>query len=356
MSIDFSCSCGQQYRVKEEFAGRTTTCKKCGSKVTVPKPALDPMGDLGSLLDEELGPAGSSPSVAAEDSATPLCPACDAKLPKGGRLCLQCGFDTTTGKLLETAGAATVAAHNTDSLWSGPLRLLLGTGISGMGAILGGLVWAAVALMTGFQFGWIAIAVGAAAGGGMAAAFAGQGGGPIAGAISAGMALVGVVLGKIFIVVWLLMPLLTGDLGAFSFKREFLAATIADEAMQERGVALDDPEYDRAYEAHYQDALRALEEVDDEEIDRRMLEVTEEMRREAELAVQQPPPADGNDEVDEQDPPERLTAHVEDFEPQAEEASALGLLFSSLFHPLELLFVLLAMGTAFKLGSGYAGS
>jgi hypothetical protein len=36
MAISFECSCGKQFTVKEEFAGKRTKCPACGAALTVP--------------------------------------------------------------------------------------------------------------------------------------------------------------------------------------------------------------------------------------------------------------------------------------------------------------------------------
>ncbi len=101
MPIDFSCqSCGQSYRVKDEFAGRTTKCRKCSQPVTVPEPAppeLEPLGALGSLLDDELGSEPVRAVAAAAPGPTMSCPSCSAVMPAAATLCVQCGYDIATG-------------------------------------------------------------------------------------------------------------------------------------------------------------------------------------------------------------------------------------------------------------------
>ena len=45
---------------------------------------------------------------------------------------------------------------------------MIGVGLSGAGALLGAFVWALIAIITGFEIGWIAWGVGFCAGAGMA--------------------------------------------------------------------------------------------------------------------------------------------------------------------------------------------
>ena len=42
MSVEFECSeCSREYRVKDELAGRSVTCKDCGTKIAVPSVEAD---------------------------------------------------------------------------------------------------------------------------------------------------------------------------------------------------------------------------------------------------------------------------------------------------------------------------
>jgi DNA-directed RNA polymerase subunit RPC12/RpoP len=357
MPIDFSCaSCGQQYRVKEEFAGKSTKCRKCGSKVTVPQPAaeLEPLGGLDSLLDEELGAAGSPQPAAAAEPAEKLCPSCNSPLPIGGRLCLQCGYDLTTGKSRTAPSADADAEPKSESGLMGPLLLLRGTAVSALGAILGAVVWAIVAVMTGLEIGWIAIGVGAAAGGGMAAGYDDKRDGTIPGIIAAFMALGGIVLGKIFIVIWVLMPLVTGNLEDFRFKREMIASNMATEALQKRGVdagKVGAAAWEKEYDKEFETAMASLENLGDEEIDRRMVELQAKMEREIELAGQQQQQPADKVAVAAQAPGQQPDA-ADVVEPEEDGPSLVGLFFAAMFSPIDGLFILLAFFTAYKLGSG----
>jgi len=39
MPIQFQCECGQKYSVKDEYAGKKTSCRQCGEVVQIPNPA-----------------------------------------------------------------------------------------------------------------------------------------------------------------------------------------------------------------------------------------------------------------------------------------------------------------------------
>jgi hypothetical protein len=213
MSIEFSCSaCGQQYRVKDEFAGKSTKCVKCKSPVRVPdlRPAaLKVSGSSTSGTSAAAPPAIAPPLSKKPAPPSPVgkrCPSCSAALPSGAVLCVQCGYDLVQQKKRTTqiAPIAKRPKRQTSEL----LLLARGAAVSGLGALLGAVVWAIVAVVTHHEIGWIAWGVGAVAGGGMALGCDNSSDGTIPGIIAAFMALVGITLGKLFVLLWLIGPAL----------------------------------------------------------------------------------------------------------------------------------------------------
>src|SRR5690606_20638519 len=144
-----------------------------------------------------------------------------------------------------------------------------GVAISSVGALLGAIVWAMIAIATNHEIGWVAWGIGAAAGGGMSVGYDDNSDdGFIPGVLAAFIALGGVVLGKIFIVVWVVYPLLMADsVDELPFKREIVAGNIAESALQERGIESDSNEL--AWDQEFDKAMKSLESVSDEEIDQR---------------------------------------------------------------------------------------
>ena len=358
MPIDFACqACGQAYRVKDEFAGKTTKCRKCSQPVTVPAPAVPPPesdSELGSLLDEEFGTAQPVRPLASAEPATP-CPSCNANMPAGATLCVHCGYDIATGKKRSTENADAPKGKKKKKSASGTGRsgvLLLARGIllSGIGALLGAIVWAFIAVMTHHEIGWIAWGVGLAAGTGMTLGYDDQSDGTIPGILAAFIALGGIVLGKIFIVVWLTATLLANaDFGAeesIDFKLQLVAGRLADEALEKRGVNLETVS-ESDYDDEYSKALASVQEMEDAELDR--------VYSESLVRLAETPPSGA--EMTEPGEQEALTGqaapavHIEvaDAEPAP---SLIGLFFSSMFGPMDALFILLAFFTAYKVGSG----
>lgn len=99
----FSCpACGKRYRWKPEMAGRSAKCA-CGGKLVVPaqQPATEnpvAIATKPELSAMKPAPANASPPPAA--SATTKCPSCGANFPAGAVLCVNCGYNTRTGKTL----------------------------------------------------------------------------------------------------------------------------------------------------------------------------------------------------------------------------------------------------------------
>jgi hypothetical protein len=229
---------------------------------------------------------------------------------------------------------------------------------------LGAVVWSLVAVFTQREFGWIAIAVGGAAGGGMAAGCNEKVSGAVPGVIACAMSLGGIVLGKILIIVWVLLPLLTGDIEGFGFKREVLAGQMAHDSLKKQGI--DPQKADEALiEKETNIAMQSLEGLSDEEIDQRfqtMIEEAEakadaeEARRQLAKTEQQTAPGAEGDAPQEGQPqnvadqPQFAEAAIDGDE--EEDVSLLAIFIGAMFSPIDGLFILLAFATAYRLGSG----
>jgi hypothetical protein len=96
MAISIQCSgCRRQYNVDEKLAGKMVKCKGCGAAIAVPAPAgdLPPIPDL-SGFDAPAAAAGRK------------CPSCGAALPEGGKICIACGLNLSSGQRAAAAAAA----------------------------------------------------------------------------------------------------------------------------------------------------------------------------------------------------------------------------------------------------------
>ncbi len=208
-----------------------------------------------------------------------------------------------------------------------------------------------IAVAINREIGWVAWGIGMAAGGGMAAGYHDKSDGTVPGILAAFIALGGIVMGKVFILVWVLYPLLTGDMEDFAFKREAVAGRMAATALEQRGIDLETN--DAEYEKEYRQAMQTLADESDEEIDRRFAAMMEEASGTAVVAAEVEAeagagalPAAGGMVVAADQADIEMPDDVED------PPSLLGAFFSTMFGPMDAVFILLAFFTAYKVGSG----
>jgi hypothetical protein len=130
MAIIVTCSCGKQFKVKEELAGKRGKCVACGRALSVPT--------LAASADQEK----------ATPSSRRACPTCQETLQPNAVICLNCGLDLRTGKQLPHAksSAGVAPARPSESAPSSRLWIAL---IAGGTCVVG--VAAAVILLS---WGW----------------------------------------------------------------------------------------------------------------------------------------------------------------------------------------------------------
>ena len=257
MSIGFDCaSCGKHFEVKEELAGRKAKCSRCAAILVIPPPVLVHVADhpaedeyrLATVFDDELEGAGQTANN---------CPNCSAALSPEAVLCVHCGFHLKKGKRIDgpqekvPAMKAPAAASNTKlqrprGAKNRPSQFnfatyLRGTFFSLLGALLGGGLWTAIALTTGYSLGFLAWVIGGLAGLGMALGYQNDGS-VLAGMTAAGMTLVGCVFGK---VLWFALYL--GAIGSTidEVDHHYVASIVAEESFRLQGIAPDEVEEDR---------------------------------------------------------------------------------------------------------------
>ncbi|MEK6249798.1 MAG: hypothetical protein N2C12_16560 [Planctomycetales bacterium] len=90
MTIEFACpSCSTRYQVKDELAGRTAQCRKCGKDIKIQATAPED-DDLGLQLAE---PAAEEKETEAVAESGETCPVCNASLVLGTDMCMACGTE-----------------------------------------------------------------------------------------------------------------------------------------------------------------------------------------------------------------------------------------------------------------------
>lgn len=182
-SIEKQCvlcgeSCVGQPRIKNEkgqYAHRA--CAEAQQKNKQhPEPAPDPelaalgfdddgFGDMSDLLPD-------TPIEHEQPAMRSACPSCGTALAQGNVVCMNCGYNTQSGKAIKTkakdqaapnAGGAMVAGAASKAGGLTLLTIMPIVGASVAGAI-GAAIWAAIAYFAHLEIGWVAIGVGALVG------------------------------------------------------------------------------------------------------------------------------------------------------------------------------------------------
>ncbi len=261
MAIGFDCAaCGKHFQVKEELAGRRAKCSRCKAVLLIPQPALVASGEdrlaaddddyrLASVFDEEFGSAPDEN----KPSETSPCPSCAEPLNPTDVLCVQCGFHLKKRKKIRVSQEEQADAHSRNEPSRRKLdqrkgrkninlrTFLRGALLSLVGALLGGGIWTAIALTTGYSLGFLAWVIGGLAGLGMLLGHDNEGS-VLAGITASVMALVGCVFGK---VLW--FAFIIGAIGSAmdGYEHEYVASIVAEESIRLQGIAPDEVDEDR---------------------------------------------------------------------------------------------------------------
>ncbi len=109
MPIKIACTCGKQFAVKDETAGKTVKCPRCSQPVVVPSATTtgDEYG-LSDLFDE----AG----MKAARAGAPRCPSCGAETTPGAVICIECGYNSQLGRRMETYAEADGGGSHAEQL------------------------------------------------------------------------------------------------------------------------------------------------------------------------------------------------------------------------------------------------
>ena len=318
--IAFACdTCGARIKVRPALAGKRVKCPKCTSAATVPATGDEPSSGLDELAAlEQAGSAVQTPQAVA--TAIP-CKHCGAPLSPGAKTCIACGQSQRggggggLGVSGELAGAAAGALGGAAMFAGG---FVLACVASMVGALIGAGIWFGIAMSTNVEIGYVAWALGGLAGAGMY--LVNRRPSAIGGVVAAGVSVVGILVAKGAIFAWVLAPYLA-DIYEAESPREFVVNAIA------ANIALDSDELNRLDDSVSEDEWNeAFEAAKDDAIVEAEAEVAE--MSDAEIAGR--------------------AAEI-----RAEQEALLGATFiSSQFGLMDILFFILAIATAYKVGAG----
>ncbi len=264
--IKFRCSaCGKKIGMEARHAGRRGKCPQCGELFTVPKPKPKPEptvieSDEIEVMEEpgpsasagpsleglhELEDAASTGPVSLREEPAPS-PAASASGPGGGdKRCPHCGAAVNPSAVLcISCGKHLKSGVGAKTIMRGRKAGKAGAGVLGAlgGAVAGGVIWGLIGIFTGYELGYVAILVGVFAGVGVTLFTERRG--PLLGLAAAGMAVLGIFIGKFMI--------------AYHFTGEYLGEdAVVTYAM------MDSLERDRGYPGPLMRKIDAVGSVDD---------------------------------------------------------------------------------------------
>jgi len=336
-TVSVQCPCGKKLKAPASAVGRKAKCPNCGNVLVVAAPPPPPPSAAAEEYDPLYDLADQAQASAAAEPQVSVCPNCRSQMTVGAILCTGCGYDTRTGRTLSTTLASAAPATAAPSLPPMPrppgLRTaiepavdtstraayLRGTIISGVCAIIGAFIWFGIAKGIEREIGWVAWGIGIFAGFGM---MVGANGNSVtAGMIAAGMAVGGIILGKIMVFSFVVMPMfhtvLDKALGGIS-EADKLEVWVGKQQMEKKKIDVEDAT----------DAQRKTANTEAKALIAKMDAKTK--------AAEQ---KKANDSFS------RIMGEAADEIPKSR------LFFSTMFGPLDVLFFILAIASAFKVAT-----
>lgn len=319
--IRFACAeCGGSIKAPAAAAGRRVKCPRCSAVQTVPTPESEYGSEEANSggLDDDLF-AGVATNAAAAPTASlhavVPCANCGAPVAAGANRCPGCGSNPAKAKSAKAAATQAALAGGAKAVIGAAVvgnRFLMGCLLSAAGAALGAVIWFGVAYGTKLQIGYIAWGLGGLAGIGMYSGY--REANPLGGVIAAGIAFGGIMLAKMLMLLFIFMPMFANKYLKVDNPRDFLEHMMAFETL--RGQHPDDAEYeateDENWDAELQKAHDRVAGLSDAEVQNRVDDSKKGIER---------------------------------------EVASNSKVFWSMFGFRDAIFILLAIGTAFKIGS-----
>ena len=162
------CECGVSLKVPKSAVGKKAKCPKCSKVFVIPEPpskedsvfGLSSEPDASSFLDDlaSLERSGTKIDETLDDGRKVRCPKCGGSMLEKARVCTQCGYDKESGRTLAAAKVAKPSLPGLISRMAGAMGgLVMGTLLSGLGAVIGAVVWFVFAIKTGYEIIWIGV-------------------------------------------------------------------------------------------------------------------------------------------------------------------------------------------------------
>ncbi len=143
-------------------------CRICGKRLPAARPPLESCPSCGAVIEAAVPAPPTAVARVGEPPARPGC--CSTPDARSARrcdvcrtaICRNCRYTVDTASTCEACARDIARAHREEK--AGPERLLPGIIGGAAGALVGGGVWAAIAISTRLEVGYIAVLVGFLAG------------------------------------------------------------------------------------------------------------------------------------------------------------------------------------------------
>ncbi len=350
--IRFNCGhCGQEFGVARKYAGRQVKCSKCGQGIVIPKIEQEPAAQV-SPADEFVTKEASeqdrwAKELLAMEAAAPEAEDVLRVAPADSGDAVEQVQDFGDVRALNRGlgGGAEAYTRKSGSLLSGIGDIPLSLAASFGGALIGAIIWLAIAKATGYEMGIVAWGVGVLAGVGMTVFTDRRSAG--LGVLAAVFAVCGILMGKLFVAKWVVLPLMQKEARQFEVTDEHIARFVEDPNIMFCVACLvlaDNGEFEEelAWKAV---AVRMSDEVQPEV---EVVEETESIRRKASELLDRWSESEKRAAARTQ--AGRLMTKMVDI--VAGTGLGLAIAFIATFSLMDILWFLMALGSAYKIGSG----